>query len=656
MTGLKLGLLGAFEVRGEAGRPLAISAKKGRALLAVLALSPPVTREKLANLLWSDRGDAQSRSSLRQALASLRRDLGPAHEPLIMADDERVTLDQKRVEIDAVAFQRLAGADDAESLRQALALYRGALLEDTTISDPAFEEWISGQRSRLHDVAVAAIEKLWAMEGGVRRIELAKRLVALEPLKESSHLALMQSHAEAGEGGLALQHYAACRALLKAELGIAPGEEIEALRLRLKDGRNGGPAEGRISPTSPVETALPGLPDKPSIAVLPFKNLSGDPEQDYFADGVVEEIIIALSRLEWLFVIARNSSFAYRGRAVDMKQIGRELGVRYVLDGSMRKSADKVRITGELIDAATGAHIWADRFEGRLEDIFALQDQMTASVVGEIAPRLERAEIERVQRKPTESLDAYDHFLRGLANLYKWTLAGNDSALHHFYRAIELDANYAAAHGLAARTYVQRNAGGWISDRRTAVIETERLARKAAALGPDNAVALSTAAFALCDIAGATEDADAFVERALKLNPNLASAWLFSGWVKASRGEADKALEHLARSQHLSPNDPEDFSLKAAMAFAHFVAHRYLEGLAHAEAAERTKPNFLFAILVGSVCAALAGRGELARKAMGRVLRINPALRISGIGTIQIMQPEDFARWKEGLRQAGLPE
>lgn len=468
----------------------------------------------------------------------------------------------------------------------------------------------------------------------------------------------MQSYAEAGEDGLALQHYAACRTLLREELGIAPGAEIESLRLRLANGRDGEPAESHAPPKATAEAAdaAPILPDRPSIAVLPFQNLSGDPEQDYFAEGVVEEIIIALSRLRWLFVIARNSSFAYRGRSVDMKQVGRELGVRYVLDGSIRKSADRIRITGELIDAATGAHIWADRFEGRLEDIFALQDQMTASVVGEIAPRLVQAEIERVQRKPTESLDAYDHFLRGLSNMHKWTREGNDAALSHFYRAIALDPNYAAAHALAARTYVQRNFGGWMSDRASEVAEAERLARRAAALGQDDAVALSTAGFALSDICGAAEDGDAYIEKAIALNPNLASAWLFSGWVKASKGEADVALERLAHAKRLSPNDPQDFSLQAAMAFAHFVAGRYPEGLACAESAERTKQNFLFAILVTAVCGALAGRNEDARKAMLRVRQIDPTLSFSLASTMQTMRPEDFVRWKEGLRKAGLLE
>jgi TolB-like protein len=205
-----------------------------------------------------------------------------------------------------------------------------------------------------------------------------------------------------------------------------------------------------------AKTAPPALPDKPSIAVLPFQNLSGEPEQEYFADGIVEDIITALSRMRWLFVIARNSSFVYKGQAVDVKQVGRELGVRYVLEGSVRKAAGRVRITGQLIDTASGAHFWADRFDGGLEDIFELQDQVASRVVGAIAPKLEQAEIERAKGKPTESLDAYDWYLRGVAFVHRESKDSIAEALRLFHRAIELDPGFALAHGMAVWCYNRR--------------------------------------------------------------------------------------------------------------------------------------------------------------------------------------------------------
>jgi adenylate cyclase len=402
---------------------------------------------------------------------------------------------------------------------------------------------------------------------------------------------------------------------------------------------------------------FPPLPDKPSIAVLPFQNMSGDPQQEYFADGIVEEIITALSRFRQLFVIARNSTFTYKGRAVDVKQVGRELGVRYVLEGSVRKAGSRVRITGQLIDASTGTHLWADRFEGEFEDIFDLQDQVTARVVAAIAPKLEEAEIERAKRKPTESGDAYDQFLRGMAGFHEWSRDGNDEALSHFYRAIQLDPNYAAALGMAARVYVQRNAGGWIKDRSYEVAETERLANRAAELGRDDAVALSTAGFALADILGLIDDGDAMIDRALKLNPNLAWAWLYSSWVKTALGEPEAALERIGHALRLSPNDPQTFSFHAATAYAQLFAGRFADAYSSAETAVRQRPGFLLYMCIAAVSAAWLGKTHDAQRIVSRMLAADPTVRISSVATIlPLRRPEDMNTWMDGLRKAGLPE
>ena len=295
--------------------------------------------------------------------------------------------------------------------------------------------------------------------------------------------------------------------------------------------------EGESRPT--MDEAALSLPDKPSIAVLPFANISGDPAQRYFVDGVVEDITTALSQFRWLFVIARSSSFTYEGRAVDVKQVGRELGVRYVLEGSIRKAANRVRITAQLIDATTATHLWADRFDGAIEDIFDLQDQLTASVVGAIGPKLERAEIERAKRKPTDSLDAYDHYLRGMDKVYQWTRQSIAEALALFHQAIRVDPGYASAYGMAAYCYVQRKSYGWFVDRPEEVAEAVRLARQAAALGKDDAVALSKAAHAFASLIGDAESGVAFIDQALQLNPNLAAGWYVSGWLRIFFGEPE---------------------------------------------------------------------------------------------------------------------
>ena len=284
---------------------------------------------------------------------------------------------------------------------------------------------------------------------------------------------------------------------------------------------------------SPESKPALALPDKPSIAVLPFTNMSGDPEQDYFADGMVDDIITALSHFKALFVIARNSSFTYKGRAVDVKQVGRELGVRYVLEGSVRKAANRVRITGQLVDTATGAHLWADRFDGGLGDIFDLQDQVTESVVGAIAPAVEKAEIERAKRKPTESLDAYALYLRGLARFYQFAnRQANDEALRLFNSAIELDPDFASAYGRAAACYVFAKSNGWISVTPNEIAEVTRLAQRAVELGKDDAIALAASGWALAYVVRDLEAGAGLIDRALVLNSNLAEAWFYGGWVK----------------------------------------------------------------------------------------------------------------------------
>ena len=399
------------------------------------------------------------------------------------------------------------------------------------------------------------------------------------------------------------------------------------------------------------------LPDKPSIAVLPFPNMSGDPEQEYFADGMVEDIITALSQFKALFVIARNSTFIYKGRAVDIKQVGRELGVRYVLEGSVRKAANRVRITGQLIDATTGTHLWADRFDGTLEDVFDLQDRVTVSVVSAIAPKLEQVEIERAKHKPTERLDAYDYFLRGTASLHQGTKEAISEALRLFYQAVDLDPEFSAAFGMAAWCYVVRKVNGWMGDDLAQeVAETRLLAQRATELGRDDAVALCWGGYALSYVAGDVDGGRAYIDQALSLNPNLAAAWNFSGWIRIMLGEHQSAIDRFERALRLSPRDPTVFHMRTGIAYASLLAGQYDIASSVAREALRDQ-TWLGGLRVLAASKALAGHLEEAREAMGRLLQVDPALRISNLkDRISPLQPEDFAKYVEGLRKAGLPE
>lgn len=417
-----------------------------------------------------------------------------------------------------------------------------------------------------------------------------------------------------------------------------------------------GDDAGRASDAKQAPPALV-LPERPSIAVLPFHNLSGDPEQDYFADGVVEDIIAALSRMRWLFVIARNSSFTYKGRVVDVKEVGRALGVRYVLEGSLRKSAGKVRITGQLIDTTNGMNLWAERFEGSLQDVFELQDQMAESVVGAIAPQLERAEIERATRKPTDSLDAYDYYLRGLARLHTGTRESIAAALPLFRRAHELDPQFASAYAMTAWCLFWRKVNGWAADRPHEIEEGTRLARLAVEIGRDDAVALTRGGHALAHFTGDLDAGIALLDRAVLLNPNLASAWFLGGFLRALHGEPEAAIEHLAHAIRLSPLDPELFRMQAGMALAHFFAGHFDAAGAWSEKAIGNLPDFLAAVGVAAASHALAGQAEKAKNAMTRIRTLDPSLRVSNLKEwLPIHRAEDLVQLAEGLRRAGLPE
>jgi tetratricopeptide (TPR) repeat protein len=333
------------------------------------------------------------------------------------------------------------------------------------------------------------------------------------------------------------------------------------------------------------------------------------------------------------------------------------LGVRYVLEGSVRKAANRVRITGQLIDAAAGTHLWAERFEGSLDDIFELQDQVAASVVGAIAPELERAEIERAKRKPTEHLGAYDYYLRGIADLQRGTREAIGEALPLFEKAIELDPDFASAYGAAAWCHFWRKVNGWEVDPEGEAAEGARLARRAVELGRDDAVALARGGHALAHFTGDLDSGIALHDRAVMLNPNLAAAWFLGGFLRVWHGEPDGAIEHFARAMRLSPLDPETYRMQAGMAAAHLFAGRFDAASSWADKASSDLPSFLLVAAVAAASHALAGRTEEGRRAMDHLRKLDPLLRISNLRDwLPIHRAEDLATFADGLRRAGLPE
>ena len=407
-----------------------------------------------------------------------------------------------------------------------------------------------------------------------------------------------------------------------------------------------------IAEASPVKPQI-GTSDKCSIAVLPFANLSEEPEQDYFTDGIVEDITTALSRSRAFFVIARNSSFFYKGKQVDAKQIGQELGVRYLLEGSVRKSANRVRVTAQLIEASFGHHLWADKFDGGMADIFELQDRIVTRVVGAIAPQIERAEIDRAKRSATGDLAAYDLYLHGLDSWNRWTQEGNAKALQLFRAAIDRDPGFSTAYGLAISCYVLAKGNGWAVDFDEK--EISRLVDRATEIGMEDPVALCWAGHAQAYFFMDLERALVLIDRALELDANLAVAWQRSGWVRGFAGDAGGAIESLNKAMRLNPRDPLVFLTQSAMAFAHFIAGRDDEAATWAAMALRVKPGWLPALRVAIVSNALRGRLDEAHRALNAYSKIDPQVSVASFGSFPLRRDIDRQRLILGLRKAGVP-
>jgi adenylate cyclase len=396
------------------------------------------------------------------------------------------------------------------------------------------------------------------------------------------------------------------------------------------------------------------LPDKPSIAVLPFQNISGDPEQEYFADGMVEEIITALSRFKWLFVIARNSSFTYKGKAVDIKQVGRELGVRYVLEGSVRKAAGKVRITGQLIDTVTGAHIWADRFERDLTDIFALQDEVTVAVVSAIQPKLLQTEISLATRRRPDNLSAYDFFLRTMQQYYLTTREGVAEAIKQAHRALELDPRFGFVAALAGASHMRNVIWGYAVDPQFDRMEAVRLLRLALSVDGDDPETLAWASTISAYMVGDPETEIEIVDRAVALNPNSFIAWLNRGWVYRIAGLPEEALRSFERAIRMSPVDPGLHIVFLGMGYAFIELRRFDEAIAAGRKAVRQDPSYSAAYRCLASALAHVGRDAEAREAATRLLELDPASTISG--WIARGGQSNAKLLIEGLRKAGVPE
>jgi TolB-like protein/Flp pilus assembly protein TadD len=496
---------------------------------------------------------------------------------------------------------------------------------------------------------------------GVDPVELGQRGVALlrvlveragMPVSKDALIAAAWPGLAVEDSNLTVQI-----ATLRRALSEAPGGEGWIETLPRRGYRYIGPVtEDHDDPVTAATTQVAeplALPDKPSLAVLPFQNLSGDPQQDYFADGIVEDLITGLSRIKWLFVIARNSSFAYKGQAVGVKRIGRELGVRYVLEGSVRKAGERVRIGAQLVEAATGIHLWAERYDRQFVDIFALQDEITLSVVGAIEPSLRDAEIERVRRKRPDSLDAYDLVLRAIPHVYIAMPEEAAKALPLLEQALALEADYAGAHGLLAWCHeILFVRAGFKQDNRAAAI---RHARAAVTYGRDDAPALALGAFVIGMVEHDRVTALEAFERALALSPSSAFALFLGCVVLAYAGKAERAIDWGERALRISPLDRLAYVPQHALAIGHFLHGQYEEAANAARRAVQSNPSFSVSRSLLAAALAKLGRTEEAKAAAMQVLALQPSFSSSAfcaaIGIVPVLAEPLMDAWRE----AGLP-
>jgi TolB-like protein/DNA-binding SARP family transcriptional activator len=668
---LDIVLFGGLTATLASGARVHMPSRKAGLLLAFLAVQPGgrATREQAIAVLWSDRADTQARASMRQELVALRKALGPATD-VLNVEGERLELCPDEVRIDAVEFDRLARSDSPVDLEAAIALHRGEFLSGAIVRDPSGESWLTDQRNRLHDLLTGALRQLLQhqlrADDLTAAVETARRLATEDPLREDIHRLFACLLALTGRRAEALQHLETTEKTFRTELGIGLEPRTttlmddvrslagDALTERMRE-HLAEDAEERGVRATPTPMTPPGR-EQPAIAVLPLSLIGSDPGLEVFADGLIEGVTGALSRLRSIFVISRPSTQKYRGLALDIPRIGADLGVRYLVLGSVQRDASRVRVRAQLVEAATGAMLWSDHHDGALEEAFDLQDRLTERIVGAIAPSVRMAEIERARRKRPESLAAYDYVMRALPQIWAITRETNIEGLKLVTEAIRLDPNYALAYAYASWCQFWRFANNWAEDLEQCRIDARELVQKALSLDGNDPAVLSIAALSATAIYNDLDEASAYMEKALRIDPNYAWGWNRSGYIHIYRDEIDTALAHFDRMAQLSPFDPLTFNRLVGAGLAHYCAGRYDEAVRLAEQARIERPGLPWAYRV--LAAANAERGNMAgAAAAAKALVLNaPDVTIGRLMESMPFQRADIRnRFAAGLVASGIP-
>jgi len=704
----QLSLLGHFSLTGPHG-PVDLGNKKLCALLAFVACagSEPSSRETLTTLLWGSHFEVQARHNLRQALTRLRRALG---DDIFINSDSTLAIRPGLLRCDTTSFEALIHAESRDTRKAAVDLYLGMFLANIAIAEEGWTDWVTAQRQRLEHLAVDGLIRLGEEEekqsAPAQALEFANRAITINGLREDGHRLIMRSLAAVGRRAEALKHYDHLATRLKRDLNVEPDAVTTALIAGLRQSRPPRPEPTLVSdqqdraasPTVPsgaptarieapwdaavtspavaerapaavhsTEVALdrlapaPAVPSQqgplPSIAVVPFQNLSGDPADDYFADGIVEDVVVSLASLRELLVISRTSTLAYRGRQVDPREVGRTLGVRYVLEGSVRKGPTSVRVSIQLCDTETGASVWAERHEVPLGDLFEVQDRIVCNVVAGIAPNVRAIELERALRMRPTNFTAYDHTLYALNVINSLDRETFLSARVHLDRAMAAHPGFAMPAAWAARWHSIWISQGWSDNPKDDADKAAALATRAIDLDGHNALALATYGHVRSFLFHDYDSALVYFDRALSACPNYSLAWILSSATLSYVGRGDDAVRHAERGLRLSPYDRSLFLYYNFLGIAHYGNGNYDEAVKWGRMSAAESPLFASNLRMLTAALAAVDRLEEARDVASSILKVEPTFNLGVYArTLQPFRaPAIKTRLIEHLRRAGLP-
>lgn len=706
MASLSLYLLGGFDAVVNGSEPFELPTRKGRALLAWLALNlgRRISRDMAIGLLWGDRPQKQANASLNQTIYELRKALGCNGHELLRTDHEVIALSTEDIEVDALEFSRLARSSDCDDNAHAERLYRGDLLAGFVAPTREFEDWVETERRRFRTEGIEVLTTLvaWCAQRGdaAQLPSIAHHLVELDPYNEFAHRALMTHFAAQEQLGLSNEVYETLHQRLREELDISPSEETEALRARIMQreitsakncartgegpiatqsgqsarrtasfGRLGAVLAAAIAiiagsawwwssapdfkPVDPAIMANP-LPATPSIAVLAFDDLSIGEDRHYLSDAISEGIITQLSKFTGIFVIARNSSFHYRGKAMDAREIARELGVRYILEGSQQKAGNQLRVTVQLIDAVGGNHVWAESYDGEMADILRVQDEIGSSVASALGEKLRKIAGEEAKRADPAQLRAFELVLRGLWQFREFTREGSDQARKSYEAALAIEPDLGEAHAGLAWIYINGYRWGWTElEREDSLVRAQTEAQTALRIAPES----YESHFAMAAVhmqAGRRAQAIAEYEKTLKLNPNAGNVMATYAEQLGYAGRFGEAVEWLQKAMRLDPHHPEWFYWN--LGWAQYSLGDCDSALATMRNMSRLPPFANRTLAAIFVC---LGRLDDARDAIDALLVHDPdysvaKFRLNFKGKYD--NPHDLEVWIDDLRKAGLPE